>query len=163
MTTNNDKQQQQQPSFFLSFFSLSRMSLPGSVQNQQLETVRLRIFRSEEKKEFLKKNPTKTWWYLLVPTRTSAIRVALARTKKKTRRWLSKNKAHYSLYEETIFCSVPGQSSMWPKFPRPGRWGGSARDSSPRGTPPARIMASSSIPWKRASPCAIIPDGLPMC
>tara|TARA_B100000519_G_C14087642_1_gene364738 strand:- start:267 stop:407 length:141 start_codon:yes stop_codon:yes gene_type:complete len=44
MTTNNDKQQQQQPSFFLSFFSLSRMSLPGSVQNQQLETVRLRIF-----------------------------------------------------------------------------------------------------------------------
>ena len=43
------------------------MSLPGSVQNQQLETVRwLRIFRSEEKKEFLKKIQRKrggTFWY----------------------------------------------------------------------------------------------------
>jgi hypothetical protein len=45
------------------------MSLPGSVQNQQLETVRLRIFRSEEKKEFFKKKSNEN---VVVPFGTDA-------------------------------------------------------------------------------------------
>ena len=111
------------------------MSLPGSVQNQQLETVRLRIFREVKKKKRIQKKRSNE--NVVVPiTRNRVNRTALSR--KKTRRWLSKNKAHYSLYEVNTFCSVPGQSSTWPKFSRPGRWGGSARDSSPRGTPPSQ-------------------------